>query len=56
MENWLRQFKWFYFEPLPPAERTRALNAAMGALRPSLYREGRWFADYRRLQIVARKT
>ncbi len=56
MANWLRQFAWFNFEPLPADQRERALEAVVNRLRPSLYREGSWFADYRRLRIVAFKS
>ena len=56
MESWIRQFCWFYFEPLPGAERDKALQETVDELRPVLYRDGQWFADYRRLRIIAVKT
>jgi len=56
MENWIHQFKWYYFEGLPPADRQRALAEVIGQLRPHLYSDTGWFADYRRLQFVAVKT
>lgn len=55
MEDWLRQFKWFCFEPLSPESRKRALAEVIEHLRPALYRDGQWVADYRRLRIVAVK-
>jgi trans-aconitate 2-methyltransferase len=55
MENWMRQFKWYYFEPLAPEHRERALQETVESLRPALFRNGQWFADYRRLRIVAVK-
>jgi trans-aconitate methyltransferase len=55
MENWIHQFKWYYFEALPQAERQRALAEAIEQLRPHLYKDTGWFADYRRLQFVAIK-
>jgi trans-aconitate methyltransferase len=55
MENWIRQFKWYYFEVLPAEQRTAVLTDVITALRPKLFREGTWFADYRRLRITARK-
>lgn len=55
MENWIRQFKWYYFEPLPPTQRAVVLADVIAALRPTLYRDGAWIADYRRLRIVAVK-
>jgi trans-aconitate methyltransferase len=55
MENWIRQFKWYYFENLPVAQRTAMLAEVVAALRPKLFRDGIWFADYRRLRVVAVK-
>jgi trans-aconitate methyltransferase len=55
MENWLRQFAAYYFETLPPADRQPALRSVVENLRPILFRDGSWFADYRRLRIVAVK-
>lgn len=56
MENWLRQFSWYNFEPLPPGKRDLALADVVELLRRSQCREGQWFADYARLRIVAIKT
>lgn len=55
MENWISQFSGFQFDPLPPAERRKAINETVEMLRPKLYRDGQWFADYRRLRIIAAK-
>jgi trans-aconitate methyltransferase len=56
MENWIRQFKWFYFESLSVAEREGALQETVEKLRPILFRDGKWTADYRRLRFVAVKV
>ncbi len=56
MENWIRQFKWYYFEDLSNADAASALAQTVDALRPLLYRDDRWYADYRRLRIIARKN
>lgn len=55
MENWIRQFAWMYFDPLTPPERAQALAEVVQDLRPVLYKDGQWFADYRRLRLVAVK-
>ena len=55
MEDWIRQFKSYYFEPLPPEQRKRALSEVMEELDPILKRDGKWVADYRRLRIFAVK-
>ncbi|MBV9613394.1 MAG: methyltransferase domain-containing protein [Acidobacteriaceae bacterium] len=56
MENWLRQFKWYYFEGLPSDRREAALRETVEELHPVLYRNGKWYADYRRLRFRAVKT
>lgn len=53
MENWLRQFSWYNFEALEPGKREQALTQVVEQLRISRYRQGQWFADYRRLRILA---
>jgi len=55
MEQWLRQFASYYFETLPREQATQALLEVVEELRPSLFREGQWHADYRRLRINAVK-
>ncbi len=55
MENWIRQFKWYYLETLPAAKQELALREMVQELKPVLYREGNWHADYRRLRFVAVK-
>lgn len=55
MENWLDQFEGYYFENLPAQKRKEALSAVVEELRPVLFQEGKWRADYRRLQIAAVK-
>jgi len=56
MENWIRQFKAYYFDPLPPADAAKAISEVVEQLRPTAYRNGTWFADYRRLRFVAFKV
>lgn len=55
MENWLRQFKWYYFEALPVSQREAALRDVLGELRPALHTQDGWYADYRRLRVHAVK-
>jgi len=56
MANWLRQFKWYYFEGLRPGQQQDALQEVVEELRPSLHAPEGWFADYRRLRISAVKV
>ncbi len=53
MENWLRQFSQVYLDAVPAHLRERALGDVVEELRPELFRDGKWFADYRRLRIMA---
>jgi trans-aconitate 2-methyltransferase len=55
LAQWLRQFAAYYFETLPREQARGAIQDVIEALRPSLFRDGRWHADYRRLRIVAVK-
>jgi hypothetical protein len=41
---------------LAPEVRNAALNETIELLRPMLFRDGRWEADYRRLRIAAVKN
>ena len=56
MENWIRQFKWYYFEQLPAGVREQALAEVIQQLHPKLNNAKGWFADYRRLRIQAVKV
>lgn len=56
MEDWINQFSGFQLEPLAPADRKAAMQEVIELLRPKLYRDGKWFADYRRLRIIAVKA
>jgi ubiquinone/menaquinone biosynthesis C-methylase UbiE len=54
LEQWLLMFCQSY---LRPSERAGAVvNQLVAELRPSLYRDGVWTVDYRRLRIIAVRT
>lgn len=53
VESWLRMFGDEYFAALPEAETTDVIEAVADAVRPALYDDGTWVADYRRLRFVA---
>lgn len=55
MANWICQFKWYYFEALAPQDHIPALRETVEMLRPALYRDGEWIADYWRLRVLAVK-
>ncbi|GAA4316970.1 methyltransferase domain-containing protein [Compostibacter hankyongensis] len=53
--DWLMMFGGALFEGIPEAEQQDLAREAQELLRPSCYRNGRWYADYRRLRFVAEK-
>ncbi len=55
MRNWIKMFKESMFLAIPDDAREKVLARVEEKLRPVLFSDGRWFADYRRLRIVAYK-
>jgi trans-aconitate methyltransferase len=53
MKEWLEMFAGPWFEGMPPDRRARAYKAIEARLRPALWREGVWWADYKRLRMAA---
>jgi trans-aconitate methyltransferase len=56
LRDWITQFGEQFLADLRPAEQVDMLAAVEAELRPGLFREGRWWADYKRLRIVAEKA
>ena len=54
--NWLRMFGRSYLEDISDREVSRILKEVEQQLRSSNFRDGKWFADYKRLRIVALKN
>lgn len=55
MEQWLEQFAAWQFEGLSTGEREAAEKEVVELLRPKLFLDEVWTADYRRLRIVAHR-
>lgn len=53
LRHWLEMFGGRFLEQVPPERREEFFRWVEAALRPVLWREGAWFADYRRLRVVA---
>lgn len=53
--NWLKMFRNSLLTTFSEDAQTRILSQVEEQLRPTLYKGGTWFADYRRLRIVAIK-
>lgn len=55
LTDWIEQFGGNFFAGVPDADKTAVLEAVNADLRPSLFRDDCWFADYKRLRVVAEK-
>ncbi|MDG5759886.1 methyltransferase domain-containing protein [Natronococcus sp. A-GB1] len=53
LANWIGMFGDEFFEGVPDAERDTIVEGVEDRLRPALFRDGSWVADYRRLRFVA---
>lgn len=56
IKNWLRMFARSYLEGISDKNVDTILEEVEQQLKTSNYREGRWYADYKRLRIVALKN
>ncbi|HSF22777.1 MAG TPA: methyltransferase domain-containing protein [Blastocatellia bacterium] len=55
LSDWLATFADNVLNPLTPEERNKVILNVESQLRSELFRDGSWFADYRRIRIVAIK-
>ena len=55
MVNWLKMFRNSVLAAFSEATQAKILANVEEQLRPTLYKNGTWFADYRRLRVVAIK-
>jgi hypothetical protein len=53
LRDWLKMFAGSVLAAVPAERRAEFLRAVENAARPELFRDGVWFADYRRLRVVA---
>jgi trans-aconitate methyltransferase len=56
LRNWVRMFAGIVLGSVPAARHDEFLAALEAAARPTLFRDGVWSADYRRLRVVAVRT
>jgi len=54
MRSWIEMFAGGVLAKLPPGRREEFLGSIEMRLQPVLCRDGKWFADYRRLRVLAR--
>lgn len=55
LKNWLAMFSPSLFENVAPETTAQIFDATAAQLREVLYKNGQWFADYKRLRVVAFK-
>ncbi|MBV6627072.1 MAG: methyltransferase domain-containing protein [Rivularia sp. (in: Bacteria)] len=55
LANWLKMFGGNFFKGLSNKEINQVIQDVEKQLKPKLYQEGNWFADYRRIQVKAIK-
>ncbi|MBW7886801.1 MAG: methyltransferase domain-containing protein [Bacteroidetes bacterium] len=55
MKNWFAMFADLFFKDIPEEERKKIIEKIETLLRPTHFRNGEWFADYRRLRVTAIK-
>ncbi|MGF1676328.1 MAG: class I SAM-dependent methyltransferase [Rivularia sp. (in: cyanobacteria)] len=55
LANWIKMFAKSFFQGLSEKEIIMVIRDVEKQLKPKLYQEGNWFADYRRIQIKAIK-
>ncbi|MBO3463936.1 methyltransferase domain-containing protein [Aetokthonos hydrillicola Thurmond2011] len=56
MANWLEMFANRFFLGLSAEQKTNVIHAVEDRLKPMLYQDGTWIADYRRIRVVALKS
>ncbi len=56
LRNWLDMFGASFVETLPESTRNQLMDATELELRPTLFLDGRWVMDYRRLRISAKRV
>ena len=55
LRNWIQMFSPGVFRDVPAGVKEQVLTRMEDQLRPRLFKDGHWIADYRRLRIVAYK-
>jgi trans-aconitate methyltransferase len=56
LRNWLTMFGEKTFGAMPDDVRLQWIERTQEIARPTLFRDGSWYADYRRLRVIAVRT
>ena len=55
IKDWIKMFGTAFFKGIEEAVINQILDEVQQALVPTNYRNGQWFADYKRLRVIAIK-
>ncbi|MFK3937424.1 hypothetical protein ACI2JA_07900 [Alkalihalobacillus sp. NPDC078783] len=55
LRNWISMFGGSFFAGLSAQEIEDVLSKTEESLRPTLYKDGQWIADYKRIRVVGIK-
>jgi len=55
IRDWLRMFASSFFEKIPEEQQESIIEEVQEELRPQLFYDSNWYADYKRLRIIAYK-
>ena len=55
MQNWIKMFAQSFLQAVPAEQQTAFLSQIAERIRPQLYQNGIWVADYRRIRAIALK-
>jgi hypothetical protein len=56
IKDWLMMFANNFFKHIPEDDKSKILDEVQAKAKPSLYWDGKWHADHRRIRILAVKT
>ena len=55
IEDWLQMFAVGFLSGIEPARTDEIVKEVQQVLKPKLFTNGKWYADYRRIRILAKK-
>jgi trans-aconitate methyltransferase len=55
IKDWIEMFGSSYFVDIPFEEKNIILEEIQNALREKCFLDGKWYADYRRIRVIAKK-
>ncbi len=56
LRNWVRMFGQYWLAQIPPDQHEQFFEQVEEISRANLFKDSLWYADYRRIRVIARKT